>query len=92
MQVREISRGNWSVEITNEDKRKIECLVKKLRCAVCVTTYGEWRNMSEEELWEKTIEQFCDRSGPVDFYLKNGFYVKNENNPHFSIVRLDLLK
>lgn len=31
-------------------------------------------------------------SGPVDFYLKDGFYVKNENNPHFSIVRLDLLK
>ena len=29
-------------------------------------------------------------SGPVDFYLKNGFYVKNENNPHFSIMRLDL--
>jgi len=31
-------------------------------------------------------------SGPVDFYLNNGFYVKNENNPHFSLVRLDLAR
>jgi len=29
-------------------------------------------------------------SGPVELYLKNGFRVKNEINPEFPIVRLDL--
>ena len=29
-------------------------------------------------------------SGPVEFYLKNGFHIEDEKNPHFVIVRLDL--
>lgn len=29
-------------------------------------------------------------SGPVELYLKKGFYIKNEANPDFPLVRLDL--
>ena len=29
-------------------------------------------------------------SGPVELYLKKGFYIKNEANPEFPIVRLNL--
>lgn len=29
-------------------------------------------------------------SGPVELYLKKGFYVKDDSNPEFPIVRLDL--
>lgn len=29
-------------------------------------------------------------SGPVELYLKRGFYVKDDSNPEFPIVRLDL--
>ncbi len=29
-------------------------------------------------------------SGPVELYLKKGFYIKNEANPEFPIIRLNL--
>jgi len=44
----------------------------------------------------KAVETFARRgnpenpSGPFEFYLKNGFYVRNEANPEFPLVRLDL--
>jgi GNAT superfamily N-acetyltransferase len=44
------------------------------------------------------IETFARRdsannpSGPVEFYLKNGFQIKNENDPEFPILRLNLSK
>ena len=44
----------------------------------------------------KVIETFTRRgstnnpSGPVELYLKRGFYIKNEANPDFPLVRLDL--
>jgi hypothetical protein len=44
----------------------------------------------------KSIETFARKdssdnpSGPVDFYLKNGFKIKNEVDSTFSIVRLNL--
>ena len=46
----------------------------------------------------KAIETYARKgspenpSGPVEFYLKKGFYTKNEANPEFPIVRLNLLK
>lgn len=44
----------------------------------------------------KAIETFARRgstnnpSGPIELYLKRGFYIKNEANPDFPLVRLDL--
>jgi GNAT superfamily N-acetyltransferase len=44
----------------------------------------------------KAIETYARRgsadnpSGPVEFYLKKGFYLKDETNPSFPIVRLNL--
>lgn len=43
----------------------------------------------------KAVETFALRgspnnpSGPVEFYLKKGFYIKDETKPEFPIVRLD---
>lgn len=44
----------------------------------------------------KGVETFARRgspenpSGPYEFYAKKGFYVKDEANPEFPLVRLDL--
>ncbi len=44
----------------------------------------------------KAIETYARKdspenpSGPVELYLKKGFYIKNEANPEFPIVRLNL--
>ena len=44
----------------------------------------------------KAVETFALRgspnnpSGPVELYLKKGFHIKDETNPKFPIVRLDL--
>jgi len=44
----------------------------------------------------KAVETFARRgssnnpSGPLEFYTKKGFYVKDEANPEFPLVRLDL--
>jgi len=44
----------------------------------------------------RALETFARRgsannpSGPIEFYLKNGFYVKDETDPEFPLVRLDL--
>ena len=44
----------------------------------------------------KAVETFARRgnsenpSGPFEFYMKKGFHVKNETNPEFPLVRLDL--
>jgi len=44
----------------------------------------------------KAIETFArsgspnNPSGPIELYLKEGFYVKEEMNPEYALVRLDL--
>jgi len=44
----------------------------------------------------RAVETFARRgnpenpSGPFEFYTKNGFHVKDEANPEFPLVRLDL--
>ena len=44
----------------------------------------------------KAVETFARRgesenpSGPFEFYIKKGFHVKDEANPEFPLVRLDL--
>jgi len=63
VKVREISKGKWDVEVTDEDKKKIACIVQKLRFAIELPPYGKWRRMRDEQLWEKIIEQFCVMGG-----------------------------
>lgn len=44
----------------------------------------------------KAVETFARRSnannpsGPLEFYLKHGFYIKNERNHEFPLVRVEL--
>jgi len=44
----------------------------------------------------KAIETFARRgssnnpSGPIEIYLKKGFHIKDETNPEFTLVRLEL--
>jgi len=44
----------------------------------------------------KAVETFARKgdsnnpSGPLEFYLKKGFHVKDETNPEFPLMRLDL--
>lgn len=60
MEVREDSKNIWSIEITDEDKRKIKCIVQQLKpLTKPLREYGKWKEMSAEQLWEKIIEQFC---------------------------------
>ncbi len=59
MEVRQISKGNWLVEVTSEDKRKIACIVNRLKTKTKLEPYGKWRNMSSEDIWEDLLGQFC---------------------------------
>ena len=59
MQVKQISRGKWQVDITDEDRKKIACVVNRLGSKAKLPTYGKWKNMSDEDIWEEIINQFC---------------------------------
>jgi len=63
MQVRRISKDNWIVEVTDEDKKKLVCVVNKLRSKTELPQYGKWKNMKLEELWEELLGQFCVMRG-----------------------------
>ncbi len=59
MQVKQISRDNWFVEVTDEDKRKFVCIINKFKSKTELPTYGKWTNMSSEDVWEEILIQFC---------------------------------
>ena len=59
MKVRQISKGNWLVEVTEEDKNKIGCIVSRLKSKTTLPTYGQWRDESSEDIWEELLGQFC---------------------------------
>lgn len=59
VRVEKVSRGSWLVEVTDEDKRKIRCIVKNLKSTTCLPQCGIWKDMSSEQLWEKIVQQFC---------------------------------
>jgi len=59
MLVRRISKENWLVEVGDEDKKKISCLVNKLKSKIELPNFGEWRSASSEDIWEELLGQFC---------------------------------
>jgi hypothetical protein len=59
MEVKQVSKGNWLVEVTDGDKKKIGCIANKLKSNTKLPTYGEWRNTSSESIWEEILGQFC---------------------------------
>jgi thermostable 8-oxoguanine DNA glycosylase len=59
MQVKQISKGNWFVEITDEDKKKIKCVATKLKPKTEPPPYGKWKDMGPEDVWEEMLIQFC---------------------------------
>ena len=75
MKVKEVSKNKWSVEVTGEDKKKIACIVEKLKpLTKPLQRYGKWKKPdSEEWLWEKIIAQFCVMGGTAHWCcLKEG--------------------
>lgn len=73
MEVREISKNEWSVKVTDEDKKKIACIVQKLKSVTDYPPYGKWKNMSSEEIWEEILIQFCVMAGaqPIERLMAN---------------------
>jgi thermostable 8-oxoguanine DNA glycosylase len=63
MKVEEISKGNWLVEITDDDKGKLACIINKLKARIELPTFGEWRSMSSEDIWAEILGQFCVMGG-----------------------------
>jgi thermostable 8-oxoguanine DNA glycosylase len=59
MEVRQISNGNWLVEVTDGDRKRIGCVVNKLKSKTEFPIYGQWRNASSEDIWEELLGQFC---------------------------------
>ena len=59
MRINKISKGNWSVEITDEDKKKISCIISKLKKTRELPPFGSWKKMSSEGIWEEILSQFC---------------------------------
>jgi hypothetical protein len=77
VEVKEFSKFNWFVEVTEEDKRKIACLIQKLGTRITLSEYGKWKKMTLEELWcRELIGQFCVMRG-VRLWEN---LQKNENN------------
>lgn len=73
MKVREISKDNWCVEVTTEDRRKIACIVQKLKFAPDLPPYGKWKEMSSQEIWEEILVQLCVMGGakPIERLTAN---------------------
>ena len=73
MKVKEVSKNKWSVKVTDEDKRKIACIVQKLKSVTDYPPYGKWKNMSSEEFWEEILIQFCVMAGaqPIERLMSN---------------------
>ena len=64
LEIRRVSKDEWFVDITNEDKRKIACIIDKLKDKTePLTSYGKWRNTSSEEKWNEILAQFCVMRG-----------------------------
>jgi len=59
MEVRQISRDNWLVEVTDEDKKKFACIINKLKSKTELPPYGKWKNMESEDVWKEILTQFC---------------------------------
>jgi thermostable 8-oxoguanine DNA glycosylase len=59
LKVRQISKDNWLVEVTDEDKKKLACVASELKFKTELPPYGEWKNMTSEEIWEEILSQFC---------------------------------
>lgn len=58
--VEQISEDKWLVNLTDEDKKKIACIVAKLKARMePLPPYGRWRTMSSEDVWEGILIQFC---------------------------------
>ena len=59
------TKNDWRVSVTAEDKRKLACIVDKLKekASSKLPPYGKWRRMSSEERWNKIIAQFCVMRG-----------------------------
>ena len=47
------------MEVTEEDKKKIGCIVSKLKSKTTLPTYGQWRDESSGDIWEELLGQFC---------------------------------
>jgi hypothetical protein len=63
MEVKRISKNNWLVEVTSEDKKRIACIVNKLMSKTELPPYGRWKNKKLEEIWEELLGQFCVMRG-----------------------------
>jgi thermostable 8-oxoguanine DNA glycosylase len=59
MEVKQISRDNWIVEVTNEDRKKIASITERFKAKIEMPQYGKWKSMSSEDLWEELLGQFC---------------------------------
>lgn len=59
MEVRQIPKDNWLVEVTNEDKKKFACIINELKSKTELPSYGKWKNAKSEDIWEEILIQFC---------------------------------
>jgi len=60
MQIIRISRNDWKVKITEDDKDKIKFIARELKDVVDdLKPYEYWKSMKSEKIWEHIIIQFC---------------------------------
>ena len=73
MEIAQISKNEWLIEITGEDKRKLACIINKLKNKTELPIYGSWKNMSTEKIWSAILDQFCvmGSARPIDKLKEN---------------------
>jgi len=67
MQIVRISRNDWKVKITEDDKDKIRFIARELKDVIDendgLKPFGYWKSMKSEEIWQHIIIQFCVMRG-----------------------------
>lgn len=59
MEVRQSSRDNWLIDVTDKDKKKFACIINKLKSKTELPPYGKWKSMESEDIWKEILIQFC---------------------------------
>ncbi len=59
MKANQVAKGDWRVQITNEDKRKLAYIAREFKIQKPLPPHGKWKDMSSEEIWKAILIQFC---------------------------------
>ncbi len=73
MRVRQVSKENWNLETTDEDRKILRYITDMWKEKTPPPSYGKWIDMNSEDIWKELVIQFCVFGGakPIENLSKN---------------------